>query len=442
MARIRVCRASKIIGALVAAAALTQTPVVAARSPADLASPGSSAVTAVAEPHGYVSLTPARLMDTRAGGKTVDGRFAGTGAIKGTAGLQVRLRGGVPLESVAVALNVTAVGPTTATFLTVWPASCAQCTPPNASNLNVRKGELSSNLVVVGIGNASSVAITVGAGSSHVVVDVVGYFPDPYPDAASFHTLYPGRLLDTRATGSTVDGQAKGGGALGPGAERALQVGGRDGIPASGVGAVVLNVTGVTPTAGTFLTVWPTGAAKPAASNLNLRRGEVKPNLVLATVATGGKVSFYNNSGSMHVIADVVGWFASTASSYTPMTPGRLLDTRAGAKTIDGQAAGGGALGIKTAVDLQITGRDGIPASGVSAVVLNLTGIATTGTYVTAYPTGVARPNASNLNLAAGEVRPILVIVKVGTGGKVRLYNNGGSTHLVADVAGWFGPSG
>jgi hypothetical protein len=93
-------------------------------------------------------------------------------------------------------------------------------------------------------------------------------------------------------------------------------------------------------------------------------------------------------------------------------------------------------------VDLQITGRDGIPASGVSAVVLNLTGIATTGTYVTAYPTGVTRPNASNLNLTAGEVRPILVIVKVGTGGKVRLYNNGGSTHLVVDVAGWFGPSG
>jgi hypothetical protein len=54
----------------------------------------------------------------------------------------------------------------------------------------------------------------------------------------------------------------------------------------------------------------------------------------------------------------------------------------------------------------------------------------------------VTRPNASNLNLAAGEVRPILVIVKVGTAGKIRLYNNSGSTHLVADVAGWFGPSG
>jgi hypothetical protein len=381
-------------------------------------------------------------MDTRSGGKTVDGRFAGTGAIKGTAGLQVRLRGGVPLESTSVALNVTAVGPTTGTYLTVWPASCAQCAAPNASNLNVRKGELSSNLVVVGIGNASSVAITVGAGSSHVVVDVVGYFPDPYPDAASYHTLLPGRLMDTRSTGSTVDGQDKGGGALGPQAERVLLVGGRDGIPTSGVGAVVLNVTGVTPTAGTFLTVWPSGQSRPAASNLNLRKGEVKPNLVLATVGAGGKVSFYNDSGSTHVIADVVGWFASSASSYTPMTPGRLLDTRTGGKTIDGHAAGGGALGPKTAVDLQITGRDGIPTSGVSAVVLNVTGIASTGTYVTAYPTGVTRPNASNLNLAAGEVRPILVIVKVGTAGKIRLYNNSGSTHLVADVAGWFGPSG
>ncbi|MDU0314717.1 hypothetical protein RKE38_13545 [Phycicoccus sp. M110.8] len=398
---------------------------------------------AAPEPTGYIPLTPARLMDTRPGGTTVDGRYAGTGAITGTAILAVTTRGGVDtFQFNAVALNVTAVAPSRDTYLTVWPASCFSCTPPNASNLNVRKGEVTSNLVVVAQGNAGSVAITVGAGSSHVVVDVVGYFPDPGdPPQASFHSLLPARLMDTRPAGTTVDGQAQAGGALAAGSERTLQVGGRDGIPASGVGAVVLNVTGVAPTAATFLTVWPTGQPRPSASNLNLRTGEVRPNLVIATVGTGGKVSFYNNSGSIHVVADVVGWFAAAGSSYTPMTPGRLLDTRAGGTTVDGQAAGQGPLGPKAVLDLQVTGRDGIPASGVSAVVLNLTGLAATPTYVTAYPTGVARPNASNLNLSAGEVRPILVIVKVGTGGKVRLYNNSGSTNLVADVAGWFGPS-
>jgi hypothetical protein len=68
--------------------------------------------------------------------------------------------------------------------------------------------------------------------------------------------------------------------------------------------AVVLNVTGVSPTAGTFLTLWPSSAARPEASNLNLRAGEVRANAV--TVALGGGAAFYR------------------------MTPLRVIDTRFG----------------------------------------------------------------------------------------------------------------
>ena len=79
-----------------------------------------------------------------------------------------------------------------------------------------------------------------------------------------------------------------------------------------------------------------------------------------------------------------------------------------------------------------------MPSSGVGAVVLNLTGTGpTAGTYVTAYPAGQSLPTASNLNLGIGQTAPNLVIVKVGTGGKISLYNAAGSTHLIADVAGW-----
>jgi len=74
----------------------------------------------------------------------------------------------------------------------------------------------------------------------------------------------------------------------------------------------------------------------------------------------------------------------------------------------------------------------------VSAVVLNLTGVDAPATgYVTAWPTGTTRPLASNLNLAAKDVRANLVVVPVGPGGGVSFFTQSG-THLLADVTGWF----
>jgi hypothetical protein len=54
------------------------------------------------------------------------------------------------------------------------------------------------------------------------------------------------------------------------------------------------------------------------------------------------------------------------------------------------------------------------------------------------YPTGTTRPLASNLNFVAGQTIPNLVIAKIGSGGRVSIFNNLGSTVVVADVQGWF----
>jgi len=75
---------------------------------------------------------------------------------------------------------------------------------------------------------------------------------------------------------------AAGGGPLGPGTTRTLQVTGRSGVPTTGVGAVVLNITAVAPTTGGYLTIHPTGTPKPNASNLNFAPGQTIPNLVVA----------------------------------------------------------------------------------------------------------------------------------------------------------------
>jgi hypothetical protein len=77
------------------------------------------------------------------------------------------------------------------------------------------------------------------------------------------------------------------------------------------------------------------------------------------------------------------------------------------------------------------------------AVVLNVTETDPTSSgYITAWPDGVPRPVASDLNFVPGETSPNLVVVKVGSDGSIDLFNSAGHTDLIADVVGWYdGPA-
>ena len=119
---------------------------------------------------------------------------------------------------------------------------------------------------------------------------------------------------------------------------------------------------------------------------------------------------------------------------FTSLTPARLLDTRTGVGAPKAAVAAHGTL------HLQVTGRGGVPAAGVSAVVVNVTvtGPASPG-YVTVYADGTALPATSSLNFVAGQTVPNLVVAPVGADGKVDLYNNsGGTVQLIADVSGYY----
>jgi hypothetical protein len=101
-----------------------------------------------------------------------------------------------------------------------------------------------------------------------------------------------------------------------------LQVDGRGGVPASGVSAVVLNVTVTQPTAGGYLTVWGDQTAQPTASNLNFSAGQTVPNLVVAPVGADGRVAFFNGSaGTVHLIADVAGYYRAAVADTTAPGP-------------------------------------------------------------------------------------------------------------------------
>jgi hypothetical protein len=202
---------------------------------------------------------------------------------------------------------------------------------------------------------------------------------------------------------------------------------------ASNAQSVVLNVVVTEPTSDSFLTVWPSGAPRPVASSLNMVARQTVPNMVLCPVGAGGSISLFNNNGSTHVVADVLGSFAANAPGrFVAIQPGRVLDTR------DGTGSPISRLG-QTPLVLALTGVRGIPNSGVSAVLLNVTAVdPSMSTYITVYPAGAERPLASNLNAVAGQVVPNMVLARLGDAGSVALYNNSGDVDLVADVMGYF----
>ena len=258
----------------------------------------------------------------------------------------------------------------------------------------------------------------------------------PVPPTPSFYVpLTPARVLDTRT------GEGGNLSALGSRVFTELDVTGVGGVPETGVTAVVMNVTATGPTSSGFITAWPSGEPRPLVSNLNFVAGQEVPNLVTVKVGANGRVNLFNSSGDTHVIADVVGYYTPTAPQnggrFTALTPARLLDTRNGTGGVNA------ALGATQTINLGVTGVGGVPSTGVTAVALNVTVDQPTGTgYLTVWPAGEARPNASTHNFVPGLTVANLVLAKVGANGQVSIFNSAGGTHVVADVIGYFSSVG
>ncbi len=365
----------------------------------------------------FQAMQPARILDTRTGIGL--GRIFRLGAGQ-SIDVPVSGQGNVPLTGVgSVSMNVTVSDCDAPSYLTIWPTGDPR---PNASNLNMVAGQTVPNLVVSKLGAGGKVSIFNAAGTTNVIVDVVGWFPVDN----SFTSLVPARVLDTRVGIGVAKGKVGSGGVV------PLTVRNRGGVPdRSDLDAVVLNITVAEPTVQSYLTVWPNGDARPNASNLNMAQGQTVPNLVISKVGTGGIVNVFNANGSTHIIADVLGWFPR-GSGFHPIVPARILDTRTG------NGAPEAKVGQSGLVELQVSGRGGVPTDAKSAV-LNVTATeADAVSYLTVWPAGQGRPDSSSLNTSPGLTVPNLVITKLGKGGVVDLYNAFGTVHVIADVVGWF----
>jgi hypothetical protein len=288
--------------------------------------------------------------------------------------------------------------------------------------------------VVPGLTNATSYTFTVtatnafGTGPSSAVSNAV---TPTVPVARLFHPLAPQRILDSRPATN-----------VGPfatpwtaGVSRDVVVGGVAGVPVD-ADAVVLNVTVADTTGPSYLTIWPAGEARPTVSSLNWSPGVTIANAVTVKVGAGGKVSVFNGYGAADVVIDVAGYYqAGTGKAFHPIDPARVLDSRPATQVnVYATPWTGG-----TSRDISVGGLVGVP-SIADAVVLNATVTGTSASsYLTIWPAGQSRPITSSLNWPAGVTIPNSVTVRVGTAGKISVFNGYGSADVIADVAGWFG---
>jgi hypothetical protein len=396
----------------------------------------------VATPSLFTAVTPCRVFDTRVGpgsctsAPSVPVKAVGPG---GVLAVKVTGMGNVPADATAVVLNVTAVGATASTFISVYPASP---TPPKVSNLNVASSAPVPNLTVVPVGPGGVVDFFNDAGSVNLIGDVSGYFSAA--GASAYTAAVPCRVFDTRlGTGGCTGSPTFTAGLVGPKGVLKVKVTAVAGVPDTAT-AVVLNVTAVSAThPGTYVSVYPDSPTQPAVSNLNVNSAAPVPNLVIVPVGPGGVVDFYNAAGSINLLGDLAGWFApGTSASYTTTGPCRVFDTRSGTGVCPGAATFTAAkIGPQGILKVKVTGVGGVPANA-TAVVLNITAVGATkpGTFIAAYPDSPTVPTVSNLNVNSSGAIPNLAIVQVGPGGVIDFYNATGTVNLIGDVAGYFAP--
>lgn len=281
--------------------------------------------------------------------------------------------------------------------------------------------------VVSGLEAGTSYTFTVNATNVNGTSDPSSASNAVVPWSGSgFHALVPVRVLDSRTTTGGWSGK------LNAGVPQPLVVAGLNGVPAT-ARAVVVNVTATSSTTASFLAVWPAGVPQPTSSNVNFAAGETIPNLVTVPIGASGSVMFATAAGATDVVADVVGYFDDghgPGELFNASDPYRRLDTRTTGNPVVAGAT------------RDITVRAPPMLGTATTAVLNVTVTgANTGSFLTVWPAGVAKPTASNLNFAAGQTIANLVVVKIGAGGKVSIANAVGSADVIVDVVGYFDPT-
>jgi len=249
----------------------------------------------------------------------------------------------------------------------------------------------------------------------------------PATAPVGFVPLAPKRVLDTR---DPLLGGASG--KLGAGRTVSIDV---SQIVPKDASATVLSVTATGSCKPGFLTVFACGA-RPATSNINYELARTTAGVAITTM-TSGKVCIFA-SNATDLVVDVMGAFTPGGDRFHPMSPTRWLDTR-GAPVQLAQITG--ARVAPTQTQVSVRGLGGVPVDA-TGVWINLTvADPTAPTVLTAYPGPCGSPPlSSNVNARAQRSTASSVLVGIGMDGSICVLTFTGSSQIVVDVAGWFGP--
>jgi hypothetical protein len=365
---------------------------------------------------GFVPVDPVPLYDTHDAGHFP----LGPG---GRVDLVVPGAGSVPAAGVAaVALSIAATCTTADTTITTWAAGSRK---PASAALDVTSGTPTSGLAVVPLGGGGAVSLANATGTTELAVHVVGYYPTAGGDVFR-PVLRTVRLYDSRKDPA---------GTLAPGDRRTITVPALSGIPATSMSGALLNVTALSPAGTGHLTVSSGSSARDAAT-VAFTHGSLVKTRAVARLADG-TVTVTDQGAASHVVVDLVGWWAPPAvvsgRLFQSRAATRVLDTRTGVGARRGRVGAGGVLAVKVA------GKGKPAPAGVRAVVLTLTARdATRATFVTAWPYGGRRPVFPDVSAPAFKPTSNLVVVRVGSRGRIKVTNGSGSANVVADVVGYY----
>jgi hypothetical protein len=355
--------------------------------------------------------TPARLLDTRGptGGHPQ--------ALSGGEVVAVTVPD-LPAGASAVAVNLTGVNATTATFLTAYGD-----TAPTTSNLNVPPTRAAAVMAVVPVGADRTIRIRNNAGTVHAVVDLLGHH-----SASGASTYQPGDsarlVLDTR---TALGGHQR---SLTAGETVTLPVRGVAGVSSDAV-AVAVNITGTQSTHDTYFTAFRQG--QPTGSTLNVQPGEDRATQSIVPIGDDGAIRVFLHAGQAHVLVSVLGHFVpgDGASRFAVLPAAtRLLDTRTPSSPHPGQLTAG------EIVTLPVSG---LPAQATAAA-FTLTGVQPSAdTLLTAWSPDVPfTGQPSTANISRGEVTSNATTTRLGTGARVNVRNAVGTTHLIVDLQGYY----
>jgi hypothetical protein len=249
------------------------------------------------------SIDPGRVYDSRTSTPFASGesrRIRLTGASLSGSSAVVPTDG----SAVAVAVNVTAVNDLAGSRST-WIG-----TSNGTSVLNVEAGDVAANFALVPLRADGSIELLNASGSTHLVVDVWGYVT-----TSGVTTTAPGRVVLLDVPFRAVDSRPTrlGAGRAEPWDFSAFEASlATDRTGFSSADALLGNVTATGLTrrypglaVSSFLTVYPTGTARPSTSNVNIGEGETVATLGLLRLGSDS-LSVYNDDGSVDYVIDVL----------------------------------------------------------------------------------------------------------------------------------------